>query len=656
MALSLSIGTSQLSQSVSGNYTTLRVNVNIRWTSGSWDHNGYTKYVTIDGSTYYFSSEKVNPNRTSSGSQTLYSVDVNIPHNSDGTKSVSIYAYVKTASSSGTVTASASPTLSTIPRTSPATLSASSVATGGSFTVYTNRYSSSFTHTIKITLGSKAITKTGVGTSVTITIPRDWATALPNAVSGTATVVCTTDGIGSVTKNITITVNSADIPTLTKVTAKPYSSNSTVSDWETYIQGYSSVEITFNTAAGVQGSSITGYKIKYDNKEVTASPYRTPVINSSGPQKIYCYAKDSRGRWSEAKEITVDFLSYAKPSLSNAEAYRSKDTGVKDEKNGTSLSAIATAVFSSCGGKNSAALKCRRRQKDGGWMGYVSMKSGKLTTFAQGAVSITHSYEVEIKITDALGETNEVVIEIPTKAAALSFLPGGKGGAVGKVAEKEGVFEIAWDTETKGVTIKKETNPVVWLEATEDAKGRILKNVTSTGDYGTYLQDYGKNGTSSLRVVNKNDSLRSRIQLVDSPKNGSATYYNLLGTHNVADYVVEYRLSDADKWSYRKWNSGIAECWLFYYNTIEPYSSNGSTEDFKYLFVTYFDLPFTFVTNSDKNHHCGYSKTAAVTVGNGPAIAASGHLNDTPSKVCIHWASNNTGVSYINLHLMGRWK
>ena len=42
MALSLSIGTSQLSQSVSGNYTTLRVNVNISWTFGSWDHYGST--------------------------------------------------------------------------------------------------------------------------------------------------------------------------------------------------------------------------------------------------------------------------------------------------------------------------------------------------------------------------------------------------------------------------------------------------------------------------------------------------------------------------------------------------------------------------------------------------------------------------------------
>ena len=449
MALSLSIGTSQLSQSVSGNYTTLRVNVNISWTSGSWDHNGYTKYVTIDGSTYYFSSEKVNPNRTSSGSQTLYSVDVNIPHNSDGTKSVSIYAYVKTASSSGTVTASASPTLSTIPRTSPATLSASSVTTGGSFTVYTNRYAA-FTHTIKVTLGSKTITKTGVANSVAITIPRDWATALPNTTSGTATVVCTTDGIGSVTKNITVNVNSADIPTLTKVTATPHNENSIVAGWGIYLQGYSAIQIAFNTMAGVQGSTITGYKIKYGNAEITASPYRTPVINLSGAQKVYCYVKDSRGRWSAAKEVNVDFLSYAKPSLSGADSYRSDSGGARQEQKGTYITAFAKAIFSSCNNKNSATLKCRYGLKSGIYGNYESMTSETKKITGGGNIAVSKSYKVEILLTDALSNTDSAEFEISTKKVAISIMDTIRGAAIGKIAEKEGTLEVDFDTEVNG--------------------------------------------------------------------------------------------------------------------------------------------------------------------------------------------------------------
>lgn len=449
MALSLSIGTSQLSQSVSGNYTTLRVNVNISWTSGSWDHNGYTKYVTIDGSTYYFSSEKVNPNRTSSGSQTLYSVDVNIPHNSDGTKSVSIYAYVKTASSSGTVTASASPTLSTIPRTSPATLSASSVTTGGSFTVYTNRYAA-FTHTIKVTLGSKTITKTGVANSVAITIPRDWATALPNTTSGTATVVCTTDGIGSVTKNITVNVNSADIPTLTKVTATPHNENSIVAGWGIYLQGYSAIQIAFNTMAGVQGSTITGYKIKYGNAEITASPYRTPVINLSGAQKVYCYVKDSRGRWSAAKEVNVDFLSYAKPSLSGADSYRSDSGGARQEQKGTYITAFAKAIFSSCNNKNSATLKCRYGLKSGIYGNYESMTSETKKITGRGNIAVSKSYKVEILLTDALSNTDSAEFEISTKKVAISIMDTIRGAAIGKIAEKEGTLEVDFDTEVNG--------------------------------------------------------------------------------------------------------------------------------------------------------------------------------------------------------------
>ena len=54
MALSLSISTSQGTQSVANNTTQLTVNVNISWTYGSYDHYGSSKYVTINGKTYYF--------------------------------------------------------------------------------------------------------------------------------------------------------------------------------------------------------------------------------------------------------------------------------------------------------------------------------------------------------------------------------------------------------------------------------------------------------------------------------------------------------------------------------------------------------------------------------------------------------------------------
>ena len=558
MAVNMSINTRQKDQSIINNYTVLEVDVNISWTNGSWDHSGSAKYVTIDGNTYYFSSEKINPNRTASGSQTIYAVRVVIYHDPNGEKTVGIYARMATATESGIVTASASPKLSTIPRTSPATLSASSVTTGESFIVYTNRHAA-FTHTIKVTLGEKIITKTGVGDSVEITIPRDWATALPEAASGTATVVCTTDGIGSVTKNITVNVNSADIPTLAKVTATPHNENSIVAGWGIYLQGYSAIQIAFNTMSGVQGSTITGYKIKYGNTEITASPYRTPVINLSGTQKIYCYVKDSRDRWSEAKEVSVDCLSYAKPSLSGADSYRSDSSGTRQEQKGTYITAFAKAVFSSCNNKNSATLKCRYGLKTGSYGNYESMTSGVKKITGGGNIAVSKSYKVELLLTDALGNKDSAEFEISTKKVAISIMDAIRGAAIGKIAEKEGMLELAFDTEAKKFTAKNGINPAIFLEATGELKSRILKNVTSEGDYGTFLQDYGANGSSSLRVANKNEAIESRIQFVNTPAGGSNTYYNLLGTHNVADYVIEKGTKGI--WTYVKWNDGRIEMW-----------------------------------------------------------------------------------------------
>lgn len=467
MAVSLSISTSQVSQSVANNSTTLRVSIGYSWTGGSWDWNYSTKYVTINGSTYYFSNVKINPNRTSSGSGTLYTIDVTIPHDSDGTKTVSIYTYVKTATESGAVEKSASVTLTRIARTSPASLSKASVTTGDSFTVYTNRYSSSFTHTVKAVLGSKTITKTGVGDSVEITIPRDWAEALPNAETGTATVTCETTGVGSVSKSITIKVNAADIPTITTVEATPYNENSVVSGWGIYLQGYSAIQIAFKSASGVQGSTIKGYKIKYGTTEITASPYRTPVISQNGEQKIYCYVKDSRGRWSTAKEVKVTVEGYARPSLGGASAYRSTSAGIKDEKAGTYITALAEAVFTSCSGKNSASLKCRYKKSTGSYGNYVSMTSGTKKTIGSGDVSITSSYIVELSAEDALGNSSFVEIEIPTKKVALSFMDSIRGAAIGKVAEKEDTLEIKFKTEMPGLTVKNVDMTITDAEYTE---------------------------------------------------------------------------------------------------------------------------------------------------------------------------------------------
>ena len=210
MAISASISISPGTMNVAGNYTPVTFSIVVSWTYGSYDH--YSKSVTwtINEANHNFTRGKINPNRTTSGSQTLASKVVNIYHNADGTKTVSSSCSIPTATSSGTVTASNSRTLSTIPRATTPSASASSVAIGGSITINTPRASTEFTHTLeyKVGSGSYAELATNVGISYKWTIPESIASSIPSSTSTTVTIRCTT-------KNVSTTIGSAKTCTFT---------------------------------------------------------------------------------------------------------------------------------------------------------------------------------------------------------------------------------------------------------------------------------------------------------------------------------------------------------------------------------------------------------------------------------------------------------
>ena len=116
MAVTVSISLVENSTNVANNTSSVTCTVTVSWTYGSWDHTGKTKTLTFGG-TKYTNTKDINPNKTTSGSQTLFNVTKTIEHNSDGTGSVSASVSIPTATSSGTVTASKSLTLTKIART-----------------------------------------------------------------------------------------------------------------------------------------------------------------------------------------------------------------------------------------------------------------------------------------------------------------------------------------------------------------------------------------------------------------------------------------------------------------------------------------------------------------------------------------------------------
>ena len=205
MPVSITASITENSISVDNNSSSVTVKVKAAWISGFFDHNPPKLTVAIDG-VKYTKSVSLNPNNTTSGSNTIYSKTLDIEHNSDGSKKLTVSASYATSTSSGTVKDSLTKTLTTIARKS-APSCPSSALLGDTITIATNRKSSSFTHTLTASWNGKETTIATKTTqsSVSWTIPFSWCTA---GASGKCTITCTTyngsTSLGSNTCNLAL--------------------------------------------------------------------------------------------------------------------------------------------------------------------------------------------------------------------------------------------------------------------------------------------------------------------------------------------------------------------------------------------------------------------------------------------------------------------
>ncbi|WP_074416245.1 DUF859 family phage minor structural protein [Streptococcus suis] len=265
-----------------------------------------------------------NPRWRTSGEEFLMaSGSTTVGHNADGTKSFPFSATFNPNNGlHGFITVSGNIGLATIPRSS--SVSVSSGTIGSALTININRQSSSFKHTVRYAWGNKQGTiASNVDTSTTWTIPLDFANNIPNATSGTGTIFV--DTYSGSTKTGTQQVSfTANVPT----SMKPTFSGVTLTDTNgvargllsgnNFLQIISNIQVTFNGHAGTYGSTITGYKAEIVNRNlVTNSNGGTlGIMNFSGSATIRASVVDSRGRWSDTRDVTINVIEYFAPILS----------------------------------------------------------------------------------------------------------------------------------------------------------------------------------------------------------------------------------------------------------------------------------------------------------------------------------------------------
>ena len=258
------------------------------------------------------------------GEATLASGSTTISHNSDGRKTLPFSCTFNPNNGlHGTITVSGNLGLTAIPRSSSVSVSAGVI--GSSVTININRQSSSFKHTVRYSWAGKSGTiATDVDTSTTWTIPIDFANDIPNSASGTGTIFVDTYS-GSTKTGTQSTTLTASVP----ANVKPTFSGVTLSDLngaaqnlipnsDTFIQVISNIKVAFNGASGSYGSSITGYyaEIISKNQSTSSNGGSLGIMNYHGTIKIRASVSDSRGRWSDTREVSVTVLEYFAPALS----------------------------------------------------------------------------------------------------------------------------------------------------------------------------------------------------------------------------------------------------------------------------------------------------------------------------------------------------
>lgn len=202
----------QIAQDISGNYTT------IEWTAGI--ENGdywYSNALKINSIVINGSEEASNltySNVTTQGKVTLARGTVKVEHNDVGEGAISIsingWGYGE-----GTVSGSGSFALTTIPRKTEISLSASSVNFGGKITISCPKKSSSFTNKLyyKINSGDWVQINADAGNSQVFNVAMSLIEKIPNDMSCTITISCDTwsgeDYIGNSKKTFTAKVTSA---------------------------------------------------------------------------------------------------------------------------------------------------------------------------------------------------------------------------------------------------------------------------------------------------------------------------------------------------------------------------------------------------------------------------------------------------------------
>ena len=511
-------------QNVEGNYSDVTVTSywktnNTRW--GFDTEGSRAASITINGNTTSISKRFDSTNGTGTGWKqenpwAIQTVTERVYHNSDGSKSISIsarangyaasYGPSNSSASSGDCTASGTISIDTIPRASK--VSATNADIGSTSTITVSRYSTSFKHTVSFScpgISDTVIESDSEASVIPWNVPVSIYETIPAAKYSTVTITCRTYSkdtgalIGKTTATMKAIANEEECkPTVSGTVTDVNSTTVSLTGNAKTLIRYKSTASCEIVATAKNSASISA---QYVNG--VSIPSGTVEIQNSEAVSFAFSATDSRG-YSASALVKPTVIPYI-PLTINPTFRRVSPTSniITVEFYGN--------FFSGNFGASSNALKVKYRYKEYGtetWSAYVTISASSInipgdgTYNSNGAVTLGSNFDYR-KSYDM-----EIVAQDGSGTAVLSDV-----SFVAQVTRGEPVFD--------------------WSNT--DFRVR-----------------------ETLRTANVEPDGEMSIGTEEKPY--STGYFNQIYVGGNPVSIIEEE-GTSGIWYYRKWSSGIAECW-----------------------------------------------------------------------------------------------
>lgn len=445
--INYSVNSQELSYDINSNTSVVRVWIDVwRTNTGYTTYGTGTVYARINGGVY--SAGISTGQKITSTPIRLGTWDVTVGHNADGSKAISVTGWISHSQFSSSEQGYTH-TLTTIPRQA-------NITESSNFTDVQNptiKFSNPGGFNMSVWLEPNPngphlavrdnIPNTG---SYTWELTDEERNQLREACKGKTCTI----RIGLYSNNKqwasyhdrTYTITNAN-PSFTSITATPVNPFGSL-----YLQGKSSIKLTINGAKGIYGSTITTYSIKGGDYSYSGESniYTTDVLSKSGDITFTATITDSRG-FTASKTVKVTVTAYTLPTLT-FETYRCDSSGTKDIIKGTYIYVKPTFTYCVITGNaiKTKSIKINNTGKS------TAFNSGQGYVFSGYALNTTH--EVEISITDNVGNTVTVIHDIDIGKVILNIPPHKNGVGWGRYCNKEGEFQIEYDLNIFGKILK----------------------------------------------------------------------------------------------------------------------------------------------------------------------------------------------------------